>query len=373
MEEGAAGRSVRLLVRATAEGVSLAEQEVKERCAWCGQLTVDKYAIDGLRACLPCAAGELSQSLKDRWSLERKPVPSEQRFEALFQAARALLEEGVGHEDLVIPTLAFANGVGEGYVALADAQQRLLAVEQGSEHWEAAIDEFVCACPAFRPVGIVDEAVMLERLPVSVEIHNYAHPHIVMPRIVTIEVGPSFSMVKPEHVAALYERVLTSAGIPCTEGLQGAMRWRFSTSTGHRLLIEVQHSHDGHTRVEFLAHMYRKGKPVFSHPSTIREYYKMLMGKPEGPGFAQHLVGRSRGRTPDADTLIPACVAAYLRYSGGIQSRKEIHALLNEHVLRGNWKGLPEEGYSSSEVNQLWRDVAKVQRWTRYADLQLFA
>jgi hypothetical protein len=291
----------------------------------------------------------------------------------LFQAARALLEEGVGHEDVVIPTLAFANGVGEGYVALADAQQRLLAVEQGSEHWEAAIDEFVCACPAFRPVGVVDEAVMLERLPVSVEIHNYAHPHIVMPRIVTIKVGPSFSMVKPEHVAALYERVLTSAGIPCTEGLQGAMRWRFSTSTGHRLLIEVQHSHDGDTRVEFLAHMYREGKPVFSHPSTIREYYKMLMGKPEGPGFAQHLVGRSRGRTPDADTLIPACVAACLRYSGGIQSRKEIHALLNEHVLRGNWKGLPEEGYSSSEVNQLWRDVAKVQRWTRYADLQLFA
>jgi hypothetical protein len=353
--------------------VSLAEQEVKERCAWCGQLTEDKYEIEGLRACLPCAAGELSQGWKDRWSPERKPVPSEQRFEALFQAARALLEEGVGHEDVVIPTLAFANGLGEGYVDLAEAQQRLLAVEQGSEHWEAAVDEFVRACPAFRPVGVVHGVVKLERLPVSVEVRNYAHPHIVMPNIVRIEVGPSFRMVKPEHVAALYERVLTSAEIPCTEGLKGAMRWWFHTSTGHRLSIEVEHRDGSDTRVEYMAHWYPEGKPVFPHPSTIREYYKMLMGKPEGPGFAQHLVGRSRGRTPDADTLIPACVAAYLRYSGDIQSRKEIHALLNEHVLRGNWKDLPEEGYSSSEVNQLWRDVAKVQRWTRYADLQLFA
>jgi hypothetical protein len=214
---------------------------------------------------------------------------------------------------------------------------------------------------------------MLERLPVSVEVRNYAHPHIVMPKIVVIEVGPSFRMMKPEHVAALYERVLTSAGIPCTEGLQGAMRWRFHTFPGHRLLIDVEHRNGSDARVEHMAHMYPEGKPVFSHPSTIREYYKMLMGKPEGPGFAQHLVGRSRGRTPDADTLIPACVAAYLRYSGGIESRKAIHAILNAHVLRGNWKVLPEEGYSSSEVNQLWRDVEKVQRWTRYADFQLFA
>jgi hypothetical protein len=304
---------------------------------------------------------------------QAKTAPPEQRFEVLFEAARVLLKEGVGHEDLVIPTLAFANGVGEGYIALADARRRLLAVEHGSKRWEAAVDEFVQACPTFRPVDVVDGVVMLERLPVSVEVRNYAHPRIVIPKIVTLEIGPSFRMVKPEHVAALYERVLTSAGIPCTEGLQGAMRWRFHTFPGHRLLIDLEHTHGSDTQVETLVHIYPEGKPVFSHPSTIREYYKMLMGKPEGPGFAQHLVGRSRGRTPDADTLIPACVAAYLRYSAGIESRKEIHAFLNEHVLRGNWKVLPEKGYSSSAVNQLWRDVEKVQRWVQYADLQLFA
>jgi hypothetical protein len=353
--------------------VSLAEPERSGRCAWCGQLTEDDYELDGLRACLDCAANEIRKGREDEWSSKREPLPPEQRFEALFEAAQVLLKEDVSHEDLVIPTLAFANGVGEGYVDLANAQQRLLAAEQGSDRWEVEVDGFVRACPTFRPIGVVDGVVMLERLPVSVKVHNYAHPHIVMPKTVTLKVGPSFRMVKPEHVAALYERVLTSEGIPCTEGLQGAMRWEFNTSAGHRLLIDVEHRYGSNTHVEHLEHVYPEGKPVFPHPSTIREYYKMLMGKPEGPGFAQHLVRRSRGHTPAADTLIPACVAAYLRYRGGIKGRKEVHRLLNEHVLRGYWKVLPEEGCSLSAVNQLWRDVEKVQLWTRYADHQLFA
>jgi hypothetical protein len=352
--------------------VSLAEPERRGRCAWCGQLTEDTFEIDGLRACLTCAAGATSTGLKDKWSSERQPLSPEQRFEALFEAARVLLKEDVAHEDLVIPTLAFANGVGEGYVALADTRRRLLKVEQGSEQWEVEVDGFLRACPAFRPVGVVDRVVMLERLPVSVEIIDYAHPNIVMPKMVTLEVGPSFRMAKPEHVAALYERVLTSAGIPCTESLEGAMRWRFRTFPGHRLLIDVDHRYGREARVEHLAHMHPEGNLVFPHPSIIREYYKMLMGKPEGPGLAQYLVRRSRGPAPVADTLIPACVAAYLRYSGDIKSRKKIHSLLNEHLLRDNGKVLPEEGYSSSAVNQLWRDVEKVQRWIRYADIQLF-
>jgi hypothetical protein len=354
--------------------VILAEPETTERCAWCGQPAEDLLMLEDLPACGSCAANEVFKGLKDGWSSERKPLPPKQRFEALCEAARALLKEGVGHEDLVIPTLAFANGVGEGYVDLADAQRRLLVAEQqGAERWEAEVDRFVRACPTFRPNGVVDGVVMLERLSVSVKIHNYAHPEIVMPKMVTGEVSPSFRMTKPEHVAALYERVLTSAGIPCTEGLRGAMRWRFNKFPGHRLLIDVEHSYGSEARVEHLAQMYPGGKPVFSHPSTIREYYKMLMGKPEGPGFAPHLVGRSRGYAPAADTVVPACVAAYLRYNGGIEGRKEIHGLLNEHVLCGTWKVLPEKGYSSSAVNQLWRDVERVQRWTRYADDQLFA
>jgi len=46
-----------------------------------------------------------------------------------------------------------------------------------------------------------------------------------------------------------------------------------------------------------------------------------------------------------------------LREHGKIESRKEIHRLLNEYVLCETPKTLPEEAYGSSETNQLWRDA----------------
>jgi hypothetical protein len=47
-----------------------------------------------------------------------------------------------------------------------------------------------------------------------------------------------------------------------------------------------------------------------------------------------------------------------LRKYGKIESRKEIHRLLNEHVLCETRKALPEEAYGSSETNQLWTDAS---------------
>ena len=87
----------------------------------------------------------------------------------------------------------------------------------------------------------------------------------------------------------------------------------------------------------------------------------MLVGTPEGFGFARYLVPRSRGRSWSAGTLVPAWVAGDLRRYGKVQSRMEIHNLLNKIVLRGSWKSLPTDGYSSSEVNQPWRDVKKIE------------
>ena len=83
----------------------------------------------------------------------------------------------------------------------------------------------------------------------------------------------------------------------------------------------------------------------------------MLLGSPSGDGFARHLATRTRGGPPAAGNLVPACVAFYLRAYGEIENRKEIHGLLNEHVLRETGKELPEEAYGSSGTNQLWRDV----------------
>jgi len=94
-------------------------------------------------------------------------------------------------------------------------------------------------------------------------------------------------------------------------------------------------------------------------PTTriVQGFYEMLLGKPSGDGFHKRLATRTRGPAPTADNLIPACVAFYLRNSGRIQSPKEIHRLLNEHVLRETHKKVLPEGDSSSESNQLWENV----------------
>jgi hypothetical protein len=95
----------------------------------------------------------------------------------------------------------------------------------------------------------------------------------------------------------------------------------------------------------------------FPEPRIVQEFYEMLLWKPSGDGFGKDLATRTRGGAPSADNLILACVAFCLRNNGKIQGRKEIHRLLNEHVLCESHKTLPEEGYTSSETAQLWRDV----------------
>jgi len=66
----------------------------------------------------------------------------------------------------------------------------------------------------------------------------------------------------------------------------------------------------------------------------------------------------THGRQFEASNLIPASVAFMLRASGGIQSQKEIHRLLNDQVF--GEKRLDEYGYANtSEVVQLRENVPK--------------
>jgi hypothetical protein len=291
----------------------------------------DYCEADGsLLICFDCLAREPAEQLERRWLPRQQALPPERQLEALFEAARVLLKEGISEEDRVFPTLAFANAIGEGYVDLVDGKDRLFTAQQSPQCWETEADKFIQACPRFRPVDVVDGVLILERLPVSVKIIDFMHPEIVMPKAVTLEVIPSSRMAKPQHVASLYRKVLSAAGIPCTERRRGPLNFDFTEHiSGNRLLITLKHTLEDIVDVEDLASVYPEGKPTFPHPSVIQRFYETIMGKPHGHGFARYLVARSRGRGPDADTLVPAC------------------------VLGGTWKTLPEEGYSSSEVNQL--------------------
>jgi hypothetical protein len=328
--------------------------------------------VDDSPVCLECAARlRVRPSSEYEWRSDPGPPSGgydpEQRFEALFEAARLLLKEDISEEDRVIPTLAFAAEIGRADSNLVDMRERLAAAQVGREGWETESEKFVRAHPNLRPVRVTGGVLVLEWVPVSVGIVDYAHPKIVMPRMVVIEVYPHRYMVEPDHVEALYENTLSAKGIAYGDSREGSMSFRFFSG---RLSIQLKHRL-GDAPIERLQAFYPDGKPVFPHPYWVRRYYEMLMGTPSGPGFAQFLITRSRGRTPDSDTLIPACVAVYLRHYAKIEGRKEIHRLLNEHVLSETWKTLPVEGYASSEVNQLWRDVEKIKNRALAAGLNL--
>jgi hypothetical protein len=290
---------------------------------------------------------------------EEEPLPPpEERFEELFKVARVLLKEGVTEEAQIIPSLAFANEIGQRVLDLIDMKERLVAVQEDPKAWRVEAEKFTQKHPGLRPIRVVDGIVILERLPVSVHIHSYPGTEDEAPREVAVTLYPHPRLASPEHVAAFYEKTLSIAGIACEEQRRAYMGFEFSKE-GY-LIMSIERS-DVPLARKRAGIVLRGREPRFPHPIVVREYYRMLLGRSSGNGSARHLTMRKRGRDPEADTLIPACVAFYLRNYGEIESRKEIHHLLNEHVLCESWKTLPIEGYSSSETTQLWRDVKKVK------------
>jgi len=147
--------------------------------------------------------------------------PPEQRFHALFEAARVLLEQGGAEEDQIIPTLAFANLLGQGFVNLLSIRRRLVEASGDPEEWARASDEFVGRYGSLRPVRVADGVAILERLPVSVPIRT--DPYEATPGAVDITVHPHRRLAKAEHVARLYERVLSNADISADEQNVGSL------------------------------------------------------------------------------------------------------------------------------------------------------
>jgi hypothetical protein len=288
---------------------------------------------------------------------EEPPPPPEERFADLFKAARVLLTEGIAEEDQIYPTLAFANELGQGLVAFIEEKERLVSAwEEGSDSWAEAVDEFSWRHPSIRPVKVVDGVVILERVPVDVRIHNYLLQDIEVPRVVVLTVYPHKRPPTLEQVEARYDKELLEAKIPHAESNKG--RFEFSFREGY-LVIEVHHSRTS-IPPEHMGTVFRDGELVFPHPRLVGAYYNMLLGTTSGDGFARHLVTRRRGPTPPSDTVIPACVAFFLRDYGGMKQGMEAHGLLKEHVLSTHWKKLPE-GHSDSGSTQLWRDANKVK------------
>ena len=341
--------------------MSASQQEGNERCASCGKPATTQLVteLDNVPLCEGCSGRLLGGEVVAYFSpTEEEPSPPpEDRFADLLKAARVLLNEDIAEEDQIYPTLAFANELGQGLVDFIEEKKRLVSAwEDGSDSWAEGVDEFSWRHPSIRPVEVVDGVVILERVPVDVRIHNYPLQEVEVPRVVGLTVYPHKRPPTLEQVAARYDKELSTARIPHAESNKG--RFEFSFREGY-LLIEVNHSRTS-IPPEHMGAVFRDGKPEFPHPRLVGAFYKMLVGTTSKDGFARLLVTRRRGPAPASDTLIPACVAFYLRDYGGMKEGVEAHRLLNEHVLRGHWKKLPE-GHSDSASNQMWRDANKAK------------
>jgi hypothetical protein len=341
--------------------MSASEPVGSERCASCGEPATTQLVteLDNVPLCEGCsdhlrAGGAIAYFPPTE---EEPPPPPEKRFAELLKAARVLLSDGIAEEDQIYPTLAFANELGQGLVDFIEEKERLVSAwEDDSGSWGEAVDGFSWRHPSIRPVEVVDGVVILERVPVDVRIHNYPLEDVEVPRVVVLSVYPHKRPPTLEQVAARYDKELLTARIPHAADNKG--RFEFSFREGY-LLIEVHHSRTS-IPPEHMGAVFRDGKPEFPHPRLVGGFYNMLLGTTSKDGFARHLVTRRRGPTPPSDTVIPACVAFYLRDYGGMKQGMEAHRLLNEYVLRGHWKKLPE-GHSDSASNQLWRDADKVK------------
>jgi hypothetical protein len=305
----------------------------QERCASCGKFKgLSLYPPNSTdNAYLFC--GECIRRLKEGERLYlvftsefEPPGPPEEGFWWLFKAARVLLREGVSDEDQILPTLVFAHeidrGAARGRAATTYENTGLMPHE-----WNT--------------VKTVDGVDILEEEPIRADILvKRPAPDKggeAVPQGVLIQRSFHKKAVEPEHVSSLYAEKLTARGMRFGSAPSGAMEYEF---VGNRLYLTVQLKKESAV-----------DESIFPTPQLVEQFYCAIRKQ-----FRKRLT--AHGRTFEAYNLIPACVAFFLRASGGIGSQKEIHRLLNDQVF--GEKRLREDGYAHTpEVVQLRENVPK--------------
>ena len=288
-------------------------------------------------------------------------IPPEDRFSELFKAARALFKAGEAEEDVVHPTLVFANEIGQDSVKAA-AKERLVTAWSGGKAWCEEADNFARKYKGFTPVRVVEGALFLKLQPAFAEIRNHQNTNV--PKEVEIRVHPRRVPASPKQVAAAYEQVLSDADIPCD--VDDRVSLDSELSREGVLWMLVRH---GEEVLEGDVPVVSQGlKPRFPHPRLIGALFNALYGKPtQGKdGVASYLKTRKAGGEMQIYNLLPACVAFLLRCYGKLK-QGEVHNLLNKNMLR-DWHPqgeIPEmkddPASHHSRKSQLWDDVDKVK------------
>lgn len=286
---------------------------------------------------------------------EEPSPPPEERFAELFKAARVLLEERIDEEDLIYPTLAYANELGQEILEFKEEASMLVSDWNGADR-ESAVERFLQRHDGMAPVEVVDGAVILRWIPVDGGVSMYPIPDEEIPEEVTIRILSHTRRLEPEHIASVYESILSTYEVSYGKSGNGSIDFEF---TGGELLVRTFASTETASRIppEHAAAIFRDRKPEFLHPRLLAAFCQTLLGSGSKDGFARFLTRRKRGENPGRVKLIPACVAFYLKEYGGLRG-KAAHRLLNKH-LSGYVAKFPEDGSSESPNNELWRDAKK--------------
>ncbi len=167
-------------------------------------------------------------------------------------------------------------------------------------------------------------------------------------------------------MAELYEHQLNEEGLAYDKSSRGTFSWEFSNA--HLVMTVGPGKELNEGQVSRFSSSGRQ--LMFPPPQLVAEVYSSLKGSVNPPkfrGFAYALGGRQSGPPASPDKLIPACVAWYLRESGGISDKHRLASLINQHLLKPCRKR--EIGVTSD--NAIWDDIDKVADPIKRVELAL--
>jgi hypothetical protein len=278
------------------------------------------------------------------------PPPPQEAFSELLRVARVLFANNVAEEEQIVPTLAFANRA-SALPELKSLRDQFAKIEDNGALREQFSADFYQRFRGLLPVAVSDEVLILRRVPMFVNAVRYSGATVVKEVVIDV----FMRSVTPDEVAEHYERWLVEEGLAYDESSQGTFGWRGSDACVAMTVGSGKELNEGQ-----VARMSLSGRqPVFPPPQLVAALYESLKGSVNSRrfrGFAYALGGRQSGPAASPDNLIPACVAWYLRETGGISDQHRLARLLNQHLLAPC--GKTDIGVTSG--NAIWKNIDKV-------------
>jgi hypothetical protein len=318
-------------------------------CAKCGQPAVGSYGESSF--CEAHWEQLHSEGVIDVFSpIVEPPQPPEETFSELFRAARVLFADNVSEEEQIVPTLAFANRA-SALPELQSMKGRFAKVGYSKERRKEFLNDFYQRFKGLIPVAVSNEVLVLRRVPMFLNAVRYPGSTVVKEVVIDV----FMRSVTTDEVAEHYQRWLVEEGLAYDESSQGTFGWRGSDACVAMTVGSGKELNEGQ-----VARMSLSGlQPVFPPPQLVAAQYESLKGSVNSRrfrGFAYALGGRQSGPAASPDNLIPACVAWYLRDTGGISDKHRLARLLNQHLLAPC--GKRDVGVTSD--NAIWKNIDKV-------------